>query len=171
MMGISLPVDLNRHLRKEMVTNFAINLVINGAIAWFAFGASQRVPMWGEHGYGADLAITAFFLCWIIGAIFVAMHRSKVRKGKFAPLAITVPAWLPRNALLFGLLLGIFALLTVFPITVGVLWVFGLSNIDLLAFSIFKGAWAGVLACIVIPPSVIFGMATVDAAAPVSAGS
>lgn len=166
MMGITLSDELHRHLRKEMIINFVINIAANGTIAWFAFAASQHVAMWGEHSFGPDLALTAFFLCWIIGAIFVAVHRSKASKGKMAPLAIAVPDWLPRNSLLMGLLFGVAGLLLFYPLTLGVLWALGLGEIELLAFCIFKGVWAGVLACLVIPPAVIFGLATATGAEP-----
>jgi len=166
---LDLPQNTRRHLHKEMAISFAINLVINGVIAWFAFSAKTRVAMWGEHSFAGDLAITAFILCWIVGAIFVATHRTKVNKEKLAAVELDLPGWLPRSPILMGLLLATIALLIYYPFTLVALLMFGFAEMDLLVFSVFKGLWAGLLACLVIPPAMIFGLATANKAEPVSA--
>jgi hypothetical protein len=151
-----------------MAINFAINLAINSVIAWFAFSTKARVAMWGEHSFGGDLAITAFILCWIVGAIFVAIHRSKVNNDKLPAVELDLPAWLPKNPILIGLLLATIALLVYYPLTLLALLIFGFSEMDLLVFSVFKGLWAGLLACLVIPPAMIFGLATATKIEPIS---
>jgi hypothetical protein len=166
---LNLPLVTRRHLRKEMIVNFSINLIINGLIAWFAFSAQARVPMWGEHSFGGDLAVTTFFLCWIIGAIVVATHRAKAKKDQLPVINLDLPLWLPKNPVLMGLLFAVLALLVYYPATLLILLVFGFVEIDLLAFSVFKGFWAGVLACLVIPPAMIFGLATANKVAAVNA--
>ncbi len=78
-----------------------INAVINGAIAWSGFRASESVPLSvdsiGAPGVTAlgNAATTAFALALIITCITFFVFRSSARKAPHAPAALRAMPFLP----------------------------------------------------------------------------
>ena len=75
---------LNQHIRKETLTNFVINLVLNAGIAYALFRGVEQIGPWGEQGYVMDLMITGLLLSAILGGIFIGMSRRK-RTARLVP--------------------------------------------------------------------------------------
>ena len=158
-----LPMNdtLKSHIRTQSRLNFIINLVLNGAIAWFLLKDKPALSAWGEHGYGADLMITGFLLASLVALFAIKGHRSKLAKGQHEAVPPAELGALSRvatrndwsNSLLFGLagaLLG--------AGTVGMLMLLPLPPFSPPAYAVFKGVWAGIRAALVIPPAIKLGL-------------
>jgi hypothetical protein len=155
--------QLNTHIRAQSRNNFLINLVLNAVIAWFLLKDKGALTPWGETGYGADLVITGFLLAALVALFAMKIHRGQLAKGLHQPLANAEVGAVARlagssdwgNSLLFGLAGALLA-----AATVGVLMLLPLPPFDPLAYAVFKGVWAGVLAALVVPPAIRLGLRT-----------
>ena len=153
--------SLQSHIRTQSRHNFVINLVLNGAIAWFLLKDKPALTAWGEHGYGADLMITGFLLAALVAVFAMKGHRSKLAKGQHEavpPAALGALACVATrndwsNSLLFGL-----AGALIVAGSVGMLMLLPLPPFSPLAYALFKGVWAGLLAALVIPPAIKLGL-------------
>ncbi len=153
--------SLQSHIRTQSRHNFVINLVLNGAIAWFLLKDKPALTAWGEHGYGADLMITGFLLAALVAVFAMKGHRSKLAKGQHEAVPAAALGALARvatrndwsNSLLFGLAGALIG-----AGTVGMLMLLPLPPFSPLAYALFKGVWAGVLAALVIPPAIKLGL-------------
>ena len=152
---------LKSHIRVQSRINFAINLVLNGLIAWWLLKDKPALTPWGEHGYGTDLMITGFLLAALVAVFAIKGHRARLAKGHHDPLPPAALGALARvatcgdwsNALLFG-----FAGALIGAATVGMLMLLPLPAFSPLAYAVFKGVWAGLLAALVIPPAIKLGL-------------
>ena len=112
---------LKSHIRMQSRLNFIINLVLNGAIAWFLLKDKPALSAWGEHGYGADLMITGFLLASLVALFAIKGHRSKLAKGQHeavppAELGAPLPPFSPPAYAVFkGVWAGILAALVIPP--------------------------------------------------------
>ena len=152
---------LNQHIRKETLTNFVINLVLNAGIAYALFRGVEQIGPWGEQGYVMDLMITGLLLSAILGGIFIGMSRRKRDKGEFELLGDegSALAWLiPYNAFLAAALLGILGMLLATPHLLGVLFLLELQSLTPIAYALIKGVWAGILASILVPIAIRQGL-------------
>ena len=70
------------HIRREIITNAATNMVFNGAIAWLLLKETGPLSWWGAQSFSFDIIATAFLLPggvdhgWskvIGGAVFVVV--------------------------------------------------------------------------------------------------
>ena len=152
---------LESHIRTQSRHNFVINLVLNGVIAWFLLKDKPALTAWGEHGYGADLMITGFLLASLIAVFVIKIHRAKLAKGEheavppaaLGTLACVATRSVWSNSLMFGL-----AGALVGAGTVGMLMLLPLPPFSPLAYAVFKGVWAGILAALVVPPAIKLGL-------------
>jgi hypothetical protein len=144
------------HLRFFLVDQgavpFAINFLLNGAIAWALNREASEIPL--VAGVATDTVATSFLLPLLTCLIVTPMLAKQVASGKLAPLAVTPPGvagrLLGRGALLRGLALGgagvvvaagvVLVLLQVAPAT----WAKP-------SFLWFKAGYAAVLAALVTP--------------------
>ena len=157
--------QLKKHIRRERVSTFISNSIINGGLAYLIVKNRHALPMFGEHAFSKDLVITGALLAGIITAIVVPIHRGKVRKGTLPvhrwegrQITARVLAHLPRNILLLSLIFGLFGMLVFAPATIGVLRLLSITSFEPLPFAVFKGIWAGALAAILTRPLILLGM-------------
>lgn len=157
--------SLTSHMHREAVVNFVINLVLNGAIAWFVLRGRGAVEMRGEAGFAPDLLITACLLSGIIAAIVIAVHRRKVARGQMAAVDWDERRTLhrllrrvPASPAFAGVAFGLFGLLVVGPLTLLGLHMVGATTMAAGSFALFKGLWAGLLAAGIIYPIILIGV-------------
>jgi len=158
---IAMSKALQAHIRAQARNNFVINLVLNGLIAWFLLRNKGAMTPWGESGYGADLVITGFLLAALVALFAMKIHRAQLAKGMHQALAPGQMGALARlggssdwgNSVLFG-----FAGALLAAGTVGLLMLLPLPPLDPLAYALFKGVWAGILAALVVPPAIQLGL-------------
>lgn len=128
---------------------FAINVVLNGVIAFLLFRSAEAIPLWGESSAGIDLIVTAlvlpFLSCLIVSRIIVG----QVRNGKVPPLPpqqIPQSGWSHRSPSARGLLLGTMAILLSAVPLVAALSLADTASFEPAGFIGFKAGWAGLLA-------------------------
>lgn len=160
---------LTRHIKKESVSNFIINMFCNGLIAWFIFKPQPALALWGQNGFGVDLLLTALLLSLILSAIVIMIHRHKLAKNGIEALLWNanvashrmlklVPShWLPAS-----LCFAVGGLLLLGLPTLALLYAGGFHEMSAMQYSIFKGIWAGAIAALIIPPVIMVALGRAD---------
>ncbi|MFV0279100.1 MAG: hypothetical protein ACK5HY_18245 [Parahaliea sp.] len=146
---------LKAHIKKEAIANFVINLAINAWLAWLIFSSASHLNAFGENAYVPDLAIMGVILSMIVAAIVMPLHRYRLRKSKLAtcdgPQGVYArlagkSTW--TVVLVFGCVGGVVALLVGLAVSV-------ISpTLSPMAYTAIKGLLAGVLAVIVVVPTI-----------------
>jgi hypothetical protein len=161
---MSLPVSAN--IKKEATINGGLNAVFNGLIPWFQHNGDGPLPLLGEDGYGMDIGITAFALLFLVSMIVISAQRKKAAKGVVLGFEWNTDSGLhnvlrhlPHPFWAAGLVFGLFGLLVVTPLTLGPLALMGFTELSPLAYAIFKGLWAGVMAAVMIVPIILVALA------------
>jgi hypothetical protein len=141
------------YIRKSAVNNFFINLVINGLIAYFLNRSKTMLHLGGEHGFGLDIVITAFALYFLITWILIPVSRMHVRKGHAPKLKWDETSRLhkilskfPKGAFVNAVIFSILGMLVVVPVTLGILYILGATEMTPAKYAVFKGVWAGTIA-------------------------
>ena len=138
----------DKHVRKEMITNVVINVVINCAIIWFLNRNKVAVSAFGDEGFRIDIIATTFLLFFLMSLIVMSIHRTQQRAGKLPEFLINPQNWrhklfgrLPYSVWILALGFGLFALLVFAPLTVGVIAVLSITELPPLTYTIGKGIW------------------------------
>lgn len=148
-------------VRKETRNNIVINIVINGAIAYFTLKGAEQITLGGDKGYAKDLVISAFLLSTILGGIFLGMFRHRRKTGQLHPQGHEgqALAWLiPYNPWLAAPWIGVLAACTAAPLLMGILLLFGAETLPPNAYAVIKALWAGALAGIILPIAIMQGL-------------
>ncbi len=145
----------DQYIRKEMIINVAINVLINCAIIWFVKKDAGPISAGGEAGFQVDILATSFLLFFIMSLVVISIHRVRFRAGKLPEFHHNAKNWrhklfgrLPYSVWLLALGFALFALLVFAPITLGLLVVFGISEFSPVTYTVFKGVWVAVLVAI-----------------------
>lgn len=152
--------ELRGHIRTSMISNFVINLILNGAIAWWLLGGHPVHQAWGDPAYGPDLLITGLLLGAILAGITLAMHRGKARRGEMAPAPQVDTSFVARldgwglwsitgtiGVIAMGasgILLGVLALAT--------------TSLETPVYVAIKAVWTGLLAAAIVGPATLLGL-------------
>jgi hypothetical protein len=157
-----MTTDAKTHLKHEIVVGGVSNLIFNALIAWLILRGGPNLAWTGEHAFVGDLLATGLLLPFIVALIVIPLQRSKLRKGKLTPISLgadstlqsfadRLPASTFKSALLFGLVgICVFA-----PLAMFIIWLTGVQEFTPVAYSLFKGAWAGLMAGILVVPMVL----------------
>ena len=155
---MSALADLGDHIRQEVKTAGVSNAFFNGVIAWLLLRGGGQLTLAGERSYAVDILATAFILPFIVTLIVIPLARRKRDKGVLPAVTLDESHWLesrlrhfPAGLGVRALCLGAIGLLLFAPLTLLPLWLIGVDSFTPLAFAVFKGAWAGVLAAALTP--------------------
>lgn len=161
------PAELKHYLLHNATTNGLANTVANGGICWFLIKDKGIVTWWGHSNFGGDLLATGFILPFIVTLIVIPIQRMKVRKGKIAGVSTaSVSGWLerftrmPSNLWAQAGLFGLLGMLVIAAPTLALLWLSGITEFTPMAYAIFKGVWAGVLAAFVVLPMIVVALSS-----------
>lgn len=158
--------ELSGHISHEVKMNGVMNTVFNGGIAYLLLKGGENLTLRGD--IVVDLMATAAILLFIVALIIIPLNRSKVAKGKVA-----AGSWdnnnslhrllqrLPKSLFVRALIFALVGLLVIAPVTAAGLLITGATEFSPLAYSIFKGIWAGLMAAAMTVPMVL--LATVKA--------
>ena len=152
--------ELDRHIRREAIVNFFVNIAINGGIVYWTMSDRGSLALLGAEGFAIDLLFTGLLLSAIITGIFMWMGRRQGRSGKFPLLDVSqagVAARLPVNPWAAALLFGLFGV-GVAVLTLVLLLVLGVSELSPVQYAWAKGIWAGVLAAALVPVAFRHGL-------------
>ncbi|MEZ5501882.1 MAG: hypothetical protein R3E50_04200 [Halioglobus sp.] len=153
------------HLRHEVMVAGISNACFNGFFAWLLMKDGPALRWDGEHSFVVDIIATGLLLPLIVALIVIPLQRSKLRKGRLAPidlgntsliqaLANRFPAATFRSAMLFGLI----GLVVAAPLTLFVFQLVGVQQASVVNYAIFKGLWTGLLAAVLVIPMVLIAL-------------
>jgi hypothetical protein len=155
---MSAMAELGTHIQHEIKVAGISNAFFNGVIAWLLLRGGGQLTLAGERSYAVDILATAFLLPFIVTLIVIPLARRKRHRGALPGVALSASHWLearlmrfPRGLGMRALCLGALGMLLFAPVTLLPLWLLGIDAFTPLAFAIFKGAWAGLLAAAMTP--------------------
>ncbi len=146
---------------RETVIAMVINALICFAMTFVAFRSQAQIMLWGPGGLFLDLIPTIFMPIFCMALIITPTMRKRIEKG-MAPRAPwqrkdhALLRLLPVTSIFRAVIIGLFGLLLLLPITTGLLStikIFPLSLYEVLVFKICFGALMGVL----IAPFIVIG--------------
>jgi hypothetical protein len=154
----ALDLAHRRYLLIEQGVGAAIiNLLLNGAIAWFMTRSLERVPLWGtDVSIAGDTIGTTFLLPFFTCLIVTRLARGQVASGRLPAVAWRReghPAMrrLPARTLPRALVLGLATLIAVAPVAVWALTAFEVNDLGVWRFITFKALFGAVLAAVITP--------------------
>ena len=157
--------DVNSHLRKEALVGGLSNAFFNGLIAWLLMKNGPDLAWTGQHSFVIDVIATAFLLPLIVALIVIPLQRSKLRKGKLAAVSLpegsalgTFAARFPSSTWKSALLFGLLGTLTFAPLALFGFYLAGVTTLSPEFYAPFKGAWAGVMAAVLVVPMVLVAL-------------
>ncbi len=152
-------------IRHETLVSGISNTIFNGLIAWLLLRAGSNLTLGGEHNFAIDIAATAFILPFIVTLIVIPLNQRKRAANKVASVRLDARFTLesillrfPENLWLRAFWFGLLAMLIVTPLTLAPLWVLGIHEFTPLAYSIFKGIWAGLVAAALTTPMLLLAL-------------
>lgn len=138
----------DQHVRKEMIANVVINVVINCAIIWLLNRHKDTISAYGDKGFRVDIIATAFLLFFLMSLVVMSIHRARHKANKLPELHINPQNWrhklfskLPYSVWVLALGFGLFALLVFAPLTVGILAALSITEFSPITYTILKGFW------------------------------
>jgi hypothetical protein len=146
----------------------AINLIVNGVIAWLSVRWQADVPFWArplsETSLLGDTLGTLFVLPLVTGALCTMAVWRELKTGELAPVRPIPPhdrwlARLPRPGLRRMLTFGVLAFLLLAPIVTLTLVAIDVGTLTRGEFVAFKTAFAIALGALVTPVIAICAMA------------
>jgi hypothetical protein len=157
--------NIGSTIRHETLVSGISNTVFNGLIAWLLLKAGSNLTLFGEHSYAIDVAATAFILPFIVTLIVIPLNQRKLAANKAPAVRLnsqnTMQAALlqfPDKLWLRALCFGLLTMLIVTPLTLLPLWALGVHEFTPLAYSIFKGLWAGLMAAALTTPMLLLAL-------------
>ncbi|MDH4040172.1 MAG: hypothetical protein OEV88_05935 [Gammaproteobacteria bacterium] len=153
------------HLRHEILVGGLSNAIFNGLIAWLLLKSGPSLRWSGEHNFAVDVVATGLLLPFIVALIVIPLQRGKLQKGKLEPihlgptsavqsLADRFPGGTFKSALVFGL----FGMCVIAPVTLLGFYLAGVEEVDPVAYAVFKGVWAGLVAALLVIPMVLIAL-------------
>ena len=151
-------------LREHVAVGFAVNVAINGAIAWALFRGMAEVPFWGASSLAGDLLPTSFLLPAITCGIVTPLVRLAARRGAAPAFGGALPGWLRslrRPLLVRALLLGLVCVPFAGGLALALLHALGVGSVAFAPFVAGKALHAGLLAALVQPAIALLALADV----------
>ena len=157
--------NISSTIRHETMVSGVSNTVFNGLIAWLLLRAGSNLTLAGEHSFAIDVAATAFILPFIVTLIVIPLNQRKLAANKVSSVRLdsgsplqAVLLQFPENLWLRALGFGLLTMLIVTPLTLLPLWALGIHEFTPLAYSIFKGVWAGLMAAALTTPMLLLAL-------------
>ncbi len=158
-------VDVQTHLRSEVMVGGVSNAVFNGLLAWLTLRNGPDLLWTGAQSFAIDVLATSFLLPLIVALIVMSIQRRKMLKGELQSmkleegsmmqsLADRFPYGIFKSAILFGFA----GLLLVAPITLAGIYLAGITSFTPVTYAVFKGVWAGAMAAVFVIAMVLVAL-------------
>lgn len=147
-----------------------INVLINGAVGWFALPAGKTLPLWGVPSLSADMVAMAFGIAFGTGIGVTPLTRREHRLGRLLPPPLSpsmkrvLEGW-PQKLFRRSVLIGVIGVVLFAPPIVFALWVLGVDNVDRMTFVEIKAGWAFVEGALLAPPIAVAALLDAEAEA------
>ena len=156
-----MSLTLKSYIRRQTLENVAINTVFNGAVGWWMMKDNAALTAFGWSGYALDFLVTGFLMAGLVALAMIKLHQIQLGHGDHQSVPRAAMGFAGRipadNIWLCGGLFGLAGLL-LSAVVVGVLLVLELPPFDPAVYALMKGVWTGVLAALVVPPSILIGL-------------
>ena len=153
------------HIRHEALVSGISNTVFNGVIAWLLLRRGPALRWSGEHSFVIDLVATGFLLPLIVALIVIPLQRGKLKKGSLQPIHLGASSRIqaladrfPANTFMSALLFGLIGMLIFAPLTLLGFRLLGIEDIGPGQYALFKAAWTGLLAAVLVVPMVLVAL-------------
>ena len=157
-----------------LIITAAINLVINGALAWFSVRTQHVVPIWalpapGKTNLMTDTLGTFFFLPFFTCLTCTTAVWAEMRGGRMPRLeTLAVPTRLAHGRLRRGAILGLCTAALLAPIAAAVIAIGRLGSVSPTQFVVYKMILGVLLGLAVTPLIAVLAMADERVRAPES---
>jgi hypothetical protein len=153
------------HLKHEVLVGGLSNTIFNGLIAWLLLRHGTALQWTGENSFVVDMLATALLLPFIVALIVIPLQRNKLKKNKLPAIHLgedsmvqSLADRLPASTLGSALLFGLAGLLIIAPLTLLGIYLLGIEEFSPIAYALFKGVWAGLMAGLLVVPMVLVGL-------------
>jgi hypothetical protein len=153
------------HLRHEVIVGGVSNMIFNGLIAWLLLRDVPSLTWGGQHSFAVDVMATGLLLPLIVALIVIPLQRRKLRQGKLEVVSLGAASYaqafadrLPASAFGSACVFGLLGVGVIAPTTLVGFYLLGVEQITPFAYAIFKAAWAGVLAGVLVIPMVLHAL-------------
>lgn len=164
---MKLQTDTSVAIRHEILVSGISNTFFNGVIAWLLLRNSSNLTLAGEHSFAVDVMATAFILPFIVTLIVIPLNKRKLRQNPALQVTLDQTRLMdfillrfPANLWLRALCFGFATMLVISPITLVPLWAMGIHEFTPLAYSFFKGVWAGLMAAAITTPMLLLALSS-----------
>lgn len=154
-----------QHLHHEFITCGGSNAIFNGLAAWLLLRGGPALTWSGEPSFMMDIVLTALLLPLIVALIVIPMQRRKLRSGKLQAISLgpdsTLQSFADRfsgSTFLAALTFGLLGVCVIAPITLVGFKLVGVMLIEPLHYVLFKSAWTGTIAALLVLPMVLVAL-------------
>ncbi len=140
--------ETKKYVWSQINVNFAINLVLNGVLAWLLNSSKEVIPM---ADILFDLTVTTLLIVFIVCVLSCAGTSKAIADGKLVsngwqPSLGIIKRWSSIRNLWRSVLLAILMTLVLIPLLYGIFSLLGIAGISVIGYMIFKAIFAGVIA-------------------------
>jgi hypothetical protein len=100
---------MRRYIAIETAISAVINVGFSALFFYLVFGRSERIELWGPHGFAFDYFPQTFMITLMAVIVPTILTRKRVQAGKVARRESAFGARLPRNVVLRALMLAALA--------------------------------------------------------------
>lgn len=142
--------DTHSYIQTQATSSAIINMIVNPAMSWLGNRDMQVTPL---TGVAMDMTITCLVMSTLI-ALFITFGLKRALKSgnikaNYAASSAGVLSRLPRSWWVLGLTLGLGFAIVLVPLSLGLLTLFGLSELPFWGLVILKILYPGTVAFVV----------------------
>ncbi|MBA3581852.1 MAG: hypothetical protein H0W44_05290 [Gammaproteobacteria bacterium] len=161
---LALNAEHKTYLIKELILGIFINGGISASLAWLNFHNHPMIYLWnGSQGITQDLLPTIFMITFMSTMAVTLTTRGRLAKSQVTPRALLASeAWLakfPRNVVLRSISFALCFEVLLWPVTIGLLYLFNIHALSFIDFFIFKIVFGVVLGLLATVPIVLCALA------------
>jgi len=149
----------------EVLVGGLSNTVFNGFFAWLLLRDGPALGWAGESSFVVDVIATALLLPFIVALIVMPLQRGKLNRGKLPVICLgpgsalqSIADRLPVSSFKSALLFGLFGMVVIAPLTLLGFYLLGIEQVQPIAYAVFKGIWAGLMAAVLVIPMILVAL-------------
>ena len=146
---------MRRYIAIETAISVVINVGFSALFFYLVFGRSERIELWGPHGFAFDYFPQTFMITLMAVIVPTILTRKRANSGKVARRESAIGARLPRNVVLRALLLAALAAVVMGAVAVWITDSFWSGDPTHLKLLELKMAYGAVVAAIMTPIGLI----------------
>jgi hypothetical protein len=152
-MSEPLTIEHRKYIARETAVSTAINVVLSLVFAMAVARGRTAIPLWGAQGIAVDFIPQTFMMMFAMTWAVTLLARKRMRTGQVASRSKggSITAYLPQNAFLRAMAVGLILGSVMCPLSAGALHLFGFDELSAPTFIAMKTLYGAVLTLIVAP--------------------